>query len=334
MVLRELLISSAICIVAMLGYGGGAVRAEPTIGKCQVFPENNIWNTPIDSLPIDSASQGYIRTISNDKRMHADFGATPWKRALMHALKMFRGSNGMIGYPYVVVSSSMKKVPIKFEVAGESDPGPYPLSSDTPIEGGSKATSDRHVIVVDEEECLLYELFNAYPQADGSWKAYSGAVFDLKSNNLRPLRWTSADAAGLPIFPGLVRYDEVKSGEIKHALRFTVRTTRKSFVWPARHFASNRTEAQFPPMGQRFRLRADFDITGFSPDLQVILRALKKYGMILADNGGDMFLSGASDERWDNDVLRELSRVSAGDFEAVDTSSLMVDKNSAEAKRR
>jgi hypothetical protein len=178
------------------------------------------------------------------------------------------------------------------------------------------------VLVVDRDNCILYELFNAHPQPDGSWKAGCGAVFHLRSNALRPSGWTSADAAGLPIVPTLVRYDEVASGEIRHAIRFTVRRSRRDAVWPATHFASSSTDPNLPPMGQRFRLRGDFDISGFSPETQVILRALQKYGMILADNGSPWFISGAPDDRWNNSRLRELSRVHGSDFEAVDTSAL------------
>lgn len=209
---------------------------------------------------------------------------------------------------------------------------PTRIPPDAPIEGGPASDGDRHVLVLDRDNCVLYEVFNSYPQADGSWRGDSGAVFDLSSHALRPDTWTSADAAGLPILPGLVRYDEVASGEIRHALRFTVPQTRRDYVWPARHFASDLTGEQYPPMGQRFRLRSDFDTSGFSADVQVILQALKSYGMILADNGSAWFISGAPDERWNNDVLRELRQVQGIDFEAVDVSSLMVEANSGQAR--
>jgi hypothetical protein len=195
--------------------------------------------------------------------------------------------------------------------------------------GGS---GDRHVLAFDRDNCVLYELFAAYPQSDGRWKAGSGAIFDLRSHALRPDTWTSADAAGLPIFPGLARYDEVAAGEITHALRFTAPEMRKAHIWPARHNASDLTGTQYPPMGQRFRLRADYDISGFSRDTQIILRALKKYGMILADNGSSWFISGAPDERWNNDMLRELRQVKGAAFEAVDTSSLMLNPDSGQVK--
>jgi hypothetical protein len=218
-----------------------------------------------------------------------------------------------------------------FDYEDESDPGPYPIPPDAPIEGGSDCDGDRHILIVDRDNCRLYEIYSAYPETDGSWSAGSGAIFDLTSNLLRPDTWTSADAAGLPILPGLVRYEEVASGEIKHAIRFTAPETRRAYVWPARHYASSRTDTRYPPMGQRFRLKSPFNDSGFSPEVRVILDALKRYGMILADNGGSWFISGVPDERWDNDVLREIRQVHGSDFEAVDVSSLMVDPDSGQA---
>jgi hypothetical protein len=223
-------------------------------------------------------------------------------------------------------------VVVTFDYADESDPGPYPIPANAPIEGGPDSDGDRHIILIDRDNCLLYELFYAFPQADGSWHAGSGAIFDLNVNTLRPAGWTSADAAGLPILPGLIRYEEVAEGEIRHAVRFTAPRTRKEYVWPARHHASNLTGARYPPMGQRFRLRANYDVSGFAPEVQVILRALKQYGMVLADNGAPWFISGVPDERWDNDVLHELRQVHGSDFEAVDVSSLMVDPDSGQVR--
>jgi hypothetical protein len=224
-------------------------------------------------------------------------------------------------------------VGVTFDYSDESDPGPYPIPPDAPIEGGSQSTGDRHVLVLDSGNCILYELFFAYPQPDGTWRAGSGAIFDLRSDALRPAGWTSADAAGLPILPGLVRFDEVASGEIKHALRFTAPQTRKSYIWPARHYASSLTGQQYPSMGQRFRLKADYDISSFSAETRVILAALKKYGMILADNGSSWYISGAPDPRWNNDVLHELGRVTGAAFEAVNESVFMVDPDSAYVHR-
>jgi hypothetical protein len=293
-------------------------EASPAISGCAVFSDDNIWNTPVDSLPVDANSQLYINTIGANTGLHPDFGSGEW-------------DGGPIGIPFVVVGGSQKKVAVTFDYAEESDPGPYPVAADAPIEGGAQSDGDRHVLVVDRDNCILYELYAAWPQADGTWQAGSGAIFDLGSNALRPATWTSADAAGLPILPGLVRYDEAASGEIKHALRFTVPHTRNTFLWPARHEASSLTGQQYPPMGQRFRLKANYDISGFSQPARVILTALKIYGMILADNGSSWYISGAPDSRWDNDLLHELSRVTGSAFEAVDESSLMITPDSGQA---
>jgi hypothetical protein len=286
-----------------------------------MFPSDNIWNRRVDDLPLDPSSQAYVNNIGATAGLHPDFGSGLW-------------DGGPIGIPFVVVPATQPLVPISFIWYGdESDPGPYPIPANAPIEGGAASDGDRHVLAVHQGSCLLYEMFYSWPQADGSWDAGCGAVFDLRSNDLRPDTWTSADAAGLPILPGLVRYDEVAGGAIHHALRFTAPRTRKAYIWPARHYASSSTDPTRPPMGQRFRLRAGFDMTAFSAANQVILRALKTYGMILADNGSSWYLSGAPDERWDNDDLHELqNRVHGSDFEAVDESSLMIDPDSAGAR--
>lgn len=294
-------------------------QSVPQVAGCDVFPADNIWNTPVKDLPVDANSDIYLATIGTDEHVHADFGSGTWE-------------GGPIGIPYVDVLSTQPGVSVTFEYAYESDPGPYPIPSDAPIEGGPESDGDRHVLVVERDTCTLYELFYAWPQPDGSWEAGSGAIFDLDSNALRPDGWTSADAAGLPILPGLLRYSEVTGGEIRHAIRFTAPQTRDGYIWPARHEASDLSGSQYPPMGQRFRLRAGFDDSGFSSEVQVILRALKTYGMILADNGSAWFISGVPDDRWDNDALRELHQVLGSDFEAVDASSLMVDPDSGQAK--
>lgn len=306
-------------VMASPGPGSALVpppQGSPSIAGCQVFPANNIWNTPVDSLPVDTRSATYVDTIGAGRVVHPDFGSGLY-------------DGGPIGIPFVRVPGTQPKVSVSFEYDDESDPGPYPIPPDASIEGGPGSDGDRHVLILDRDNCVLYELFYAFPQLDGSWRAGSGAIFNLRSNALRPAGWTSADAAGLPILSGLVRYDEVAAGEIRHALRFTAPQTRREFIWPARHFASSRTGLQYPPMGQRFRLKALFNVSGFPPEVQVILRALKKYGIILADNGQPWFISGIPDERWDNDVLRTLSRVHGDDFEALDESSLMADPNSA-----
>jgi hypothetical protein len=297
------------------------LSTQPTgEGACPIFPADNVWNTPIDTLPVHPNSAAYVTTIGATARAHADFGSGLW-------------AGGPIGIPYVLVPGSQPKVPISFYYSDESDPGPYPIPPDAPIEGGPQATGDRHILVIDKSACKLYEVFDAHPQSGGaSWNAGSGAVFDLNSNALRPLGWTSADAAGLPIFPGLVRYEEVAAGEIRHALRFTAPQTQRAYIWPARHFASSRTGANYPPMGLRFRLKSTFDMSTYSPEVQVILRALKKYGMILADNGSAWFVSGSPDPRWNNDHLAEFGRLRGSDFEAVDTSGMQVD-GSARARQ-
>ncbi len=291
--------------------------AQGDINGCQLFPTNNIWNVPVDNLPLDSSSAAYVNTIGAGVFAHADFGSGLW-------------DGGPIGIPFVVVSNSQPLVNVTFDYSDESDPGPYPIPSDAPIEGGAQSSGDRHVLVLNQDNCMLYELYDAQPQTNGSWHAGSGAVFDLNSQALRPAGWTSADAAGLPILPGLVRYDEVAAGEIRHAIRFTAPQTRNTYIWPARHEASSLTATKYPPMGQRFRLKSTFDISSFSPDVQEILTALKKYGMILADNGSSWYLSGVPDERWNNDDLHEFSQIPGSAFEAVDVSSLMVDPNSGQ----
>jgi hypothetical protein len=294
-------------------------QTAPSLEGCPVLPADNVWNTPVADLPLDPKSDAYIATIGAGGGLHPDFGSGTW-------------DGGPIGIPYTVVDGTQPEVDVVFDYADESDPGPYPIPSDADIEGGSQSGGDRHVLVLDRDNCILYELFAAYPQPDGSWDAGSGAVFDLRSNDLRPASWTSADAAGLPILPGLVRYDEVAAGEIRHALRFTAPQTRQAYLWPARHDASSLTGSNYPPMGQRFRLKADFDISGFSDEVQVILRALQQYGMILADNGSSWYICGAPDPRWDNDILvSELRQVKGSDFEAVDESGLMVDPDSGQS---
>ena len=297
----------------------GAVCASgANIGSCPVFPADNIWNMPVDRLPVSGNSSIYVGTIGKSARLHPDFGT------------VYDGAPN--GIPYVTVPGSQTKYPATFGYSDESDPGPYPVPLNAPIEGGSQSTGDRHVIAIDTTNCILYEMYAAYPQAD-SWEAGSGAIFDLRSNALRPAGWTSADAAGLPIFPGLVRYDEVLAGAINHAIRLTVPQTQQTYVWPARHYASNLTDPKYPPMGTRFRLKADFDISGFSATNQIILTALKKYGMMVADNGSAWYISGAPDSRWDDDDLHNLGQITGADFEAVDVSPLMINQDSAQVRR-
>lgn len=281
-----------------------------------MFPVDDIWNTAVGTLATDPMSDAYVRSIGASRSMHADFGSGLWE-------------GEAIGIPFVVVPSGQAPAAVSFGVDDESDPGPYPVPDDAPVEGGS----DHHVLVLRQGDCKLFELFDASILGPATWSAYAGAVFDLIGHALRPDGWTSADAAGLPILPGLVRYDEVEAGEIRHALRFTAPRTRSAYVWPARHQASSDANPALPPMGQRFRLRGDFDASAMSPEAQVIVRALQVYGMMLADNGSAWFLSGAPDERWDNDALRDLGKIHGSDFEAVDVSSLQLEPGSSEVRR-
>ena len=290
-----------------------------TIGGCPLFPPNNIWNYDISKLPVHVNSARFIKSIGLQSQVHADFGAG-----------LYNGAP--IGIPYIVVPGKQNRVPVHFDYASESDPGPYPIPPGAPVEGGPRSNGDRHVIVVNSGTCKLYEMFAAYPQSDGSWKAGSGAVWNLNSNALRPRYWTSADAAGLPILPGLVRYDEVAAGAIKHALRFTVDRTRRAFLWPALHYASADTNPNLPPMGLRLRLKANVEISSFSRQNRVILTALKHYGMIVADNGSSWYISGVPDSRWNNDDLHTLGKISGSDFEVVDESSLQINSDSGQAR--
>ena len=295
-----------------------AQAASPVLSGCPILPADNIWNTPVDTMPVAAGSNAMIDSIGRDTALHPDFGSGTWE-------------GSPIGIPITLVDSTQTMVSVNFDYSDESDPGPYPIPPDAQIEGGPAGDGDRHILLFDKDTCRLYELFYAWPEQDGSWSAGSGAIYDLNSNNLRPEGWTSADAAGLPILPGLIRYDEVAAGTVNHAIRFTVAQSRDTYLWPARHYASSLTGSQYPPMGQRFRLKATVDISGFSPEIQVILLAMKKYGLIVADNGSDWYISGEPDERWDNDMLHELKQLTGNDFEAVDVSSLMVHKDSGQA---
>lgn len=278
---------------------------------CTVFPADNIWNASVRSLPVSPLSAGYVEFMGSAKPLHADFGP----RA---------------GYEIGVVTGNIEPADITFGEGGaESDRGPYRIPDNAPVEAGG----DQHSLVVDAAQCQLYELFFAERTGPHRWNASSGAIFDLRSNNLRPRSWTSADAAGLPIIPGLVRYDEVKAGVIAHALRFTTPKTRKAFVWPARHSASTITDGSAPPMGERFRLKSSVSLDSFSPEARVILTALQNYGMFLADNGGPWFLSGTLDSRWAIRMVKELGKIHGSDFEALDSSGLMISSESGQALR-
>ena len=320
---RTLWLASALVFsLALAGAGLLAVPAAADVGSCPMFPSNNIWNTRVDSLPVGSNSAAYINSIGASTGLHPDFG-TVWDGA----------PNGI---PFTTVTASQANVTIRYfsppdGYADESDPGPFPIPTDAPIEGGPGGTGDRHVLVADTGHCMLYELFNSHPNSDGSWTVSSSAKYDLNSNALRPADWTSADAAGLPILPGLVRLEEVQSGQINHALRFSIQHTRNSYIWPARHEASSLSGSQYPQMGQRFRLKASFDISHFSVQNQVILTAMKQYGIIVADNGSNWYISGAPNPNWSDDDLHNLGSVHGSDFEAVDESSLIVNADSGQA---
>jgi len=299
------LIAAGTTLIAATATGAG-----PRVGGCTVFPPNNPWNQRVDRLPVARNSDAIVQSIGVSKGMHADFGSGTY-------------GGGPIGIPYTTVGAGQRKVHVSFDYASESDKGPYPIPRNVPIEGGRGSSGDRHAIVVDRSKCKLYELYAAYPKNGGaSWHAGSGAIWSLRSNHLRPRTWTSADAAGLPILPGLARYAEVKHGAINHALRFTVSRTRNTFVYPARHQASSDSNPNLPPMGLRLRLKKGFPIGHYPKQSRIVLRALQRYGMIVADNGSDWYVSGAPSPGWNNDDLHSLGGVTGRNFEVVDTSSL------------
>jgi hypothetical protein len=280
---------------------------RPTVGGCAVFPADNAWNTDISHSPVSPNSAAYIAEIdgSGATKLHPDFGSDP-----------------SYGIPYLAVSQNTTPEPIDYTAYGdESDPGPFPIPPTAPVEGGAASAGDRHVLVVQQGTCHLYELDRAF-WSGNHWNADSGVNWDLSSNALRPLHDTSADAAGLPILPGLVRYDEVTAGVINHALRFTVAQTQHAFVLPATHDTGSSTDPTRPPMGLRFRLKASFDLTPFHGESLVVLTALKKYGMIVADNGSNWYISGATDSRWNDDDLDQLKTVPGSAFEVVNTGAI------------
>lgn len=297
---------------AALGAKTKSPMLKTPYGNVAIFPADNAWNRDVSKLKLHAKSPAWLQSVGLDKPVHPDFG-TVWNSA----------PNGI---PFVAVSPTQAKSAVQFDYADESDVGPYPIPSNPPIEGGpnAPADADRHVLMIDAKNKKLYELYQVNPLPGGKWKAGSGAIFDLSSNKLRPTGWTSADAAGLPIFPGLARYDEiVELGKLPHALRFTVKRTQRAYILPATHFASNSTDPNLPPMGMRVRLRASFDTSSFPKLSQVLLQGLKTYGMLLADNGGDWFVSGAPDARWDDEAISTLKRVKVRDFEVVDTGPLV-----------
>ena len=296
-----------------------ASTPPPAAPGCPLFPADNVWNTDISTLPVNSRSGNWIASMGGTQRhIHPDFGPS--------------GGSMPYGIPYTVVDHTHSRTSISFQYADESDPGPYPFGADTPIEGGASSTGDRHALMLDKDSCTLYELYDAHYSSSGS-TAGSGAIFNLGSDALRPDTWTSADAAGLPMLPGLLRPDEVASGLVSHAIRVTASSTDASHLWPARHDASSSHDPSLPPMGARFRLRASVDISGFSTPTQVVLRAMQHYGLIVADNGSDWYFGGTAENGWDSTMIAELKTVPAGDLEAVDESSLMVSPDSAQARQ-
>ncbi len=295
--------------VLALGVAAASAARLPQAPACPVFPATSPWNQRVDKLPVAPNSSRVVAATGAADNVHADFGSGLWE-------------GGPIGIPITVVRGTQAKSRVQFEYADESDQGPYPIPANVAIEGGRGSTGDRHALIVDRDSCRLYELFALYPGNAGRWRAGSGAIFDLRSNKPRPAGWTSADAAGLPILPGLARYEDVAKGRIDHALRFTVNRTRRAYVWPARHFASDQTDPNLPPMGMRFRLKQSYPVAGFPRQARIVLQALKEYGMIVADNGSNWYLSGAPSPRWSNDQLHTLHRVPGSAFEVVDASKL------------
>jgi len=305
--MRRLVAAAALAVALLAGSSARALRL-PAAPHCPVFPANNAWNQRVDKLPVAANSAQLIASIGLNAPVHADFGSGKW-------------NGGPIGIPFDVVSRNTHRSHVSFEYADESNRVRYPIPRHVHIEGGTHATGDRHAILVDKSSCRLYELY-ALRRTSGGWTAGSGAVWSLRSNRLRPAGWTSADAAGLPIFPGLARWDEVARGVIDHALRFTASQTRRAYVYPARHYASSSNDPSLPPMGLRVRLRANVNVSSFPRQARIVLRALQRYGMILADNGSPWYVSGAPNRRWSNDDLHSLGRLSGANFEVVDTSSL------------
>ena len=315
------LIKSTIAGVALAAVAAGLTGCGPTFPgtSCPMFPADSHWHADVSRLPVKTNSTALVATVGTGAGLKADFGSGLW-------------DGGPIGIPYVVVPAGQPKVRVTFGYADESDPGPYPVPANPPIEGGAAATGDRHLLVVDRGSCILYELYDAHPQAGGSWRAGSGAVWPLGSNALRPATWTSADAAGLPILPGLVRYDEVAAGKIDHAIRLTVPVSRTSYTWPATHQAGSTSSVNAPAMGERFRLKASVNEALFPASVRPIIRALKTYGGIVADNGSAWFMSGVPDARWDNDALQKLRAIKGSDFVAVDATGMKISATSGQAR--
>jgi hypothetical protein len=288
--------------------------------SCPAFPADNVWNTPVTGLPVDPHSAQWLSHMAAGSTfLHPDYGPG--------------GGSSPYGIPWQITPAHPHFVKLRFQYADQSDPGPYPFAANTPIEGGRNATGDRHALMVDPTTCTLYELYDAYYHPSNRSTAGSGAIWDLGSDHLRPAGWTSADAAGLPILPGLVNYDEVMSGHLDHAIRVTAQTTDNGYIWPARHQAGSVTNPDYPPMGARFRLSAGFTLPASecAAACQVVIQAMKTYGLILADNGSNWYFQGTADRRWTYTMVDQLKQIPASAFRAVDESCLMVDRNSGQA---
>lgn len=315
---RTTLTAVGLGVVLALTSAGGAEGAGRTLPgtDCPVFPADSHWHADVSRLPVHPRSEQWLARMSSDRDLHPDFGPS------------FGAQPVPYGIPVTVVDGDHPKVRVRFDYAAESDRVRYPLGRDTRIEGGWAAEGDRHAIVVDRDTCRLYETFATRRTPGGRWRAGSGATWRLTSNALRPDGWTSADAAGLPILPGLLRPGEVRRGRVDHAIRFTTNVTDRSHVWPARHDAGSVDDPSYPPMGARFRLRADFPLAGYRADTRAVLRAMQRHGLVLADNGSPWYFQGVASRRWPTGLIEELKTVPAAAFEAVDTSGLMVRRDS------
>lgn len=324
--MRRVRLRTWLALLACAVVLAGVVVPTTTVGaadtsRCRLFPRSSFWYADVSELRVHKRSDKWVATMGEGRHVHADFGSGKW-------------NGGPIGIPITRVGADQAVVDVEFRYEDESDPGPYPIPSNVKIEGGRQATGDRHAIVLQKSTCMLYEVFDAQSLSDGRWVGGSGAAFDLRSNDLRPDSWTSADASGLPILPGLVRYAEVERGEIRHAIRMTAPITRRHHIWPARHDAGSTNRLSAPPMGAWIRLKADIDPADFPPQARVIVEALQTHGAIIVDNGSAFYLSGAPNSKWDNNDLHSLHQLDGTDFEFVRAGRMKVDPDSAKVKRR
>ncbi len=313
-------VAIAALVMTNTSFAAAAPAAVVPGTQCPSFPDDNYWNARIDTLPVHPSSKAWLSHMSPESKLHPDFGPSFGEQAVPY------------GIPITVVHGAAR-VPVDFEYADESDRVRYPLSRQTLIEGDWTADGDRHAIIIDADTCTLFETWNTR-LTDAGWTAGSGAVWSLTSNALRPRGWTSADAAGLPILPGLLRWEEVSAGHVDHAIRFTTDVTRRAFAWPARHQAGSTSSSAYPPMGARFRLKKGFAAGDFSPQAKVIIAAMKQYGLVLADNGSPWYFQGDADPGWPAELVQELKRIPAAAFEAVATAGLRVSPNSAAVHSR